>query len=131
MIGYIFCKKNGNIFKFRVDTLEHLHTKYFSLSWMSNLRSQYLPIAFQLSNGSCKIRDRSLILLLSINSCMLIIPMPPFSTPKQQTLLSIWLLPPPQIKPHTKVVISFTYFSGIHRISMRGTTKKDQEIFHY
>jgi hypothetical protein len=31
---------------------------------MSNLRSQYLPIAFQLSNGSCKIRYRSLILLL-------------------------------------------------------------------
>jgi hypothetical protein len=26
MIGYIFCKKIGNIFKFRVDTLEHLHT---------------------------------------------------------------------------------------------------------
>jgi hypothetical protein len=23
--------KIGNIFKFRVDTLEHLHTKYFSL----------------------------------------------------------------------------------------------------
>jgi hypothetical protein len=23
-----FVKKNGNIFKFRVDTLEHLHTKY-------------------------------------------------------------------------------------------------------
>jgi hypothetical protein len=34
---------------------------------MSNLRSQYLPIAFQLSNGSCKIRYRNLILLLSIN----------------------------------------------------------------
>jgi hypothetical protein len=32
MIGYIFCKKIGNIFKFRVDTLEHLHTKYFSLN---------------------------------------------------------------------------------------------------
>jgi hypothetical protein len=64
--GYIFCKKNGNIFKFRVDTLEHLHTKYFSLNLMSNLRSQCLPIAFQLSNGSCKIRYRSLILLLSV-----------------------------------------------------------------
>jgi hypothetical protein len=69
--------------------VEHLHTKYFSLNLMSNLRSQYLPIAFQLSNGSCKIRYRSLILLLSINYCMLIIPMPPFSTPRQQTFLSI------------------------------------------
>jgi hypothetical protein len=28
------------------------------------------------------------------------------------------LIPPPQIKPHTKVVISFTYFSGIPRISI-------------
>ena len=36
MIEYIFCKKIGNIFKFRVDTLEHLHTKYFSLNLMSN-----------------------------------------------------------------------------------------------
>jgi hypothetical protein len=54
--------RNGNIFKFRVDKLEYLHTNYFSLSLMSNLRSQYLPITFQLYNGSCKIQYRSLIL---------------------------------------------------------------------
>jgi hypothetical protein len=39
-------------------------------------------------------------------------------TPMQQTFLSIRLMPPPQIKSHTKVVISFTYFSGIPRISI-------------
>jgi hypothetical protein len=37
----------GNIFKFRVDTLEHLHATYFSLNLMSNLRSQYLPTNFK------------------------------------------------------------------------------------
>ena len=76
---------------------------------MFNLRSQYLPIAFQLSNGSCKIRYRSLILLLSINYCMLIIPMPPFSTPKQQTFLSIWSMSPPQT-PNQSCYFFYIFF---------------------
>jgi hypothetical protein len=41
MIGYILCKKkkNGNIFIFRINTLEYLHTTYFSLNLMSNLQT--------------------------------------------------------------------------------------------
>ena len=60
-----------------------------------------------------KIRYGSLFLLLSINNCMLIIPMHLFSTPQSAKFPIILVNAPSQIYLHTKVVVSFTHFSDI------------------
>ena len=111
----ILCKF-GTIFKFIIDTLEHLHKKiFFHLNLMSYLRSQYLPtgITIELSNGSCKIRCIMLnSYALSEFLCDNHTPCLHFSTPKQQTVLSIWFMPLPRY-----ITLTFTYFPGIPRIS--------------
>jgi hypothetical protein len=52
------------------------------------------------------------ILLLSINSCMLIMPVLPFSTHKQQTFPSIWLMFPPPDKSQYQGCYFFYVFCG-------------------
>jgi hypothetical protein len=50
--------------------------------------------------------------------------MPPFSNPKQQTVLSIWLMPPAQMNPHTLIVKNLLISLCGYEIEMRGIPEK-------
>jgi hypothetical protein len=73
------------MFKFRVDKLDHGYDIQNDEIWKSILDKMKNCVHVWKSRNLTYIQYRSLILLLLIHPCMLIIPMPPFSTPKQQT----------------------------------------------